>query len=439
MPRFRCLSNPQPLRLGLLLCLALSLALTPAVQALDTLYLIRHGEKQTPWPKNLGTYQPLDDTGRQRAAVWAKTFAEIDSQESIAAVYSSPYSRTVQTALPIAQALDKHVQVDAASAEEASIAAFAETLRTRHAQGAVLVVGHSNTIPYFLRHFGADAACAEALTLHTSGAYELIEGYDGLFRIDLNGEGCDALERREVTLPKPGDASGDDALAPRPVRLDAAHLEAGTWRYRVVYGHESMGLSDLELAPIEGGVEVRQNVNIGRAGIRQDIRIAVLEDGTPVQHRTDSIRLDGPMGPSSADVLLQTLDGRLQGHTDMPRSRQKPQGKLAVDRELPPGTFERHALLALLPAMPIDRVAAFSLYAYDSRDDSLHPIDVQVTGPMEPPQQLGLQSPPALYRVEVQGTEPGYVVWVHPDTPRHVVAIEWVGQPWIYALMPGKP
>lgn len=452
-PSARPRRSPTTAALGiryvLMLALLLSCVAAPAVQALDTLYLIRHGEKEVPWPKTLGTYQPLDDAGRQRAAMWADELADIDLKEPIAAVYSSPYSRTVQTALPVARALGLTVQVDPASAEKGSIAAFVETLKTQHASdGAVVVVGHSDTIPYFLRHFGADPTCANALTLHTSGAYELIAGYAGLFRVDLNGQGCTAIERREVE-PQEAEPEAETAdLEARPIWLDAAHLEPAQRRYRVTYGRESMGLSDLELAAVDDGLEVRQSVQIARASIQQDIRIGIAVDASPRQHRTDSVRMSGPMGPSSADVLLQTLDGRLQGHSEVPRSRQKPQGKLAVDRTLPAGTFERHALLALLPAMPIDRVAAFSLYAYDSRDDTLHPVDVRVTGPMAPPDHLALggqgtkassSEAQGLYRVEVQGTEPNYVVWIHPETPRHVVAIEWVGQSWIYALVPGKP
>lgn len=411
------------------LCLVLMLFLSSAtaIEALESIYLVRHGEKEEPWPDELSVYQPLTEEGRLRAQHWARHLRG----HHLAAIYSSPYSRTVQTAVVISSALKLPLHTDEATIEPEQITDFVDRLRTEHADHhAVLIVGHSNTLPMWLRHFGADAACEEGLTLHRSGRHELIEGYAGLFHIDLTETGCAALERQEVDLPDPADQEA--VLEPRPVALDAAHLVASNHRYRVVYGHESMGIAEIGLTPGEDGLEVKFNTNIGRAGIQQEATVRL--ETNSAEHRSVSIR--GPMGPSAADVEIRFEDGRASGHTDFPRARQKPQGKLDVDRPIPAGTFERNSLFALLPAMPIDRVAAFSLYAYDAREDLLQEIDVRVSGPQKDATKFGGAE---AYRVEIQGMEPGYVVWIDAETPRHVLGIEWVDQPWVYEIMPGKP
>lgn len=420
------------------LALLLLTSSASAAGALESLYLVRHAEKQKPWPDALTTYQPLSDTGRARAEHWAEHFESL----GIEAIYSSPVSRTVQTAVAISTRLDLPLTTDEATIQKDQIGDFIDRLKAQHANDrAVLVVAHSNTLPYFLRHFGADAACEELLTLHQSGNYELIEGYAGLFRVDLSQSGCQALSRQDVALPDapPSDAPPSDALPsdassavePRPVALDASQLTPSTRRYRIAYSRESMGIASVQLLPGDEQLEVRQTIDIGRAGIRQETSVILSADGSA--HR--KLHIEGPMGPSAADIEIQFEDGRAIGHSDFPRSKKKPQGKLPVDRPVPAGTFERHALLTLLPAMAIDRVSAFSLYAYDGREDLLQSIDVRVTGPQPMQRFDNLEA----YRVEITGTEPGYVVWIHPDTPRHVIAIDWIDQPWTYELVPEKP
>lgn len=391
--------------------------------ALESLYLIRHAEKQTPWPNDLTDFQPLSDRGQQRAQAWPSHLAELN----IGAIYSSPLSRTVQTAVAVAETLGVPLNTDAATIEAGQIDDFVQRLQAEHGDlEAVLIVGHSNTIPYFLRHFGAEAACDGALTLHRSGNYELIEGYAGLFRIDLGQQGCQALSRSEVPLDATAGAA--DAIEPKTITLDPAQLTTTPRRYRIAYGKESMGLAVTQLLLEDDTLEVQQTTDLGRAGIRQTATVQLSADGR--QHH--GLTVTGPMGPSAADIQVQFTDGRAVGHSVFPRSRNKPQGKLTIDRPIPAGTYERNALLALLPAMAIDRITAFSLYAYDGRDDLLKDIQVRVTQPPATERFGGVQA----YRAEIQGIDPGYVLWIHPETPRHVLSIEWIDQPWVYDLVP---
>lgn len=169
--------------------LVLALGALPAA-ALDVVYLVRHAEKTEPWPSEHSVFQPLSDAGRARSEMLAKQL----SDRGIAQVYASHTGRSLATGMPLAQASDIPIEADDATIAEAELPAFVADLRERHADDpAILIVGHSNTIPMVLRAFGAEPGCYEKLGI---GEDDLIEGYDGLWHIDLTKAGCAGLERR---------------------------------------------------------------------------------------------------------------------------------------------------------------------------------------------------------------------------------------------------
>ena len=74
-------------------------------------------------------------------------------------------------------------------------------MKKRHRDdAAVLVVGHSNTIPALLIELGADTGCYAALDIGDHDGELLIHGYEGLWQIDLTRPGCAGIERHVVTL-----------------------------------------------------------------------------------------------------------------------------------------------------------------------------------------------------------------------------------------------
>lgn len=122
------------------LSLALAVLLPGAALAEpNAIYLVRHGEKAA-----VGKDPELTPQGRQRA----QNIAAILQRTGIRAIFSTPTARTLQTAQPLAQQLGLPVeQYDAATPK-------ALVQKVRSLQGAVLVVGHSNTLPELVRLFG---------------------------------------------------------------------------------------------------------------------------------------------------------------------------------------------------------------------------------------------------------------------------------------------
>ncbi|HEX5760441.1 MAG TPA: phosphoglycerate mutase family protein [Thermoanaerobaculia bacterium] len=170
--------------------------------ALDAVYLVRHAEKAEGWPegdKALDALWPLSPAGIERARALAPRLAEA----GIAAVYTSRTVRAFATALPLAEAAGVPLVVEPSSTLKAEMDAFLARLRERHAQDrAVLVVGHSNTVPELLARLGAAPDCYARLGIRSGEKGLEIEGFDGLWRADLRTLGCAGLTR-EAPPPAP--------------------------------------------------------------------------------------------------------------------------------------------------------------------------------------------------------------------------------------------
>jgi len=188
---------------SMLLCssaVMLGLLLTAeATQALDTIYLVRHADKATFWPKDraLNKFQPLNRVGLDRADAIAEHLAEAD----VARIYTSSTTRTLTTGMPLAKAQGVPIGPDDRTIDRSQMLAFFEELRTRHAEDkAVLIVGHSNTVPLLLIALGALNTCFESLDIALDEGDLLISGYEGLWRVSLADRGCAGIERQTVVV-----------------------------------------------------------------------------------------------------------------------------------------------------------------------------------------------------------------------------------------------
>lgn len=177
------------------ICLLLLMALSVApAAALDALYLVRHAEKSDGWPQDreLDDFWPLSPGGQVRAEFLASRLENAD----IAAVYTSRTTRTLSTGLPLARRIGVPIAGNDDSITQEKMESFLNSLRGKHSgDKAVLIVGHSNTIPLLLVRLGANPDCFAKLGIVKQGETLLIEGYEGLWKVDLRRQGCEALSR----------------------------------------------------------------------------------------------------------------------------------------------------------------------------------------------------------------------------------------------------
>ena len=143
-----------------------------------TVFLVRHAEKATTPPKD----PPLTEAGKARS----NELARILGQAGIKAIYTSQFLRTKQTAEPLAQKLritttELSIEADPSDSSmvsEKSIKAITDKIREQNGE-AVLVVGHSNTVPAVIKMLGGD----------TVPVIDEKKEFDSLFVVTVYAEG----------------------------------------------------------------------------------------------------------------------------------------------------------------------------------------------------------------------------------------------------------
>ena len=153
---------------SLIACVMLLQPVQSANASETTIYLIRHAEKTAD-----GSEDPaLTARGRQRAVWYGAYFAD----KNLSALYSTDFRRTRATAEPVARITGLEIQ----SYDAGDLAATAE--RLRKLQGAILVVGHSNTTPVL-----AGLLCDKAMPPLDE------QIYDNIYIVTIDNEGTTRL------------------------------------------------------------------------------------------------------------------------------------------------------------------------------------------------------------------------------------------------------
>lgn len=174
--------------------------MTTVGSAQPTIYLMRHAEKLPTWlGEELDDFHPLSDEGILRAKKLATQF----EKGSLSAIYSSRTTRTLHTALPLSEKLGLTVQISAACWDTTAIDSFyAELKKNFRANQAVLLVSHSNIVPYLLMRAGLSSSCRSEMGIVIApdgSGWWVIEGYDNIWRekVDEAKKGCSNFNRRK--------------------------------------------------------------------------------------------------------------------------------------------------------------------------------------------------------------------------------------------------
>jgi phosphohistidine phosphatase SixA len=134
-----------------------------ALAAPSAIYLVRHAEKAA-----AGKDPELTAEGQARA----QNIATILQKTGITHVFSTPFVRTRATAQALAQRGGLQVETYDPKAPQALVD------KVKALGGAVLVVGHSNTVPDLVRLFGGTPG-AEIADNEYDRLYQLIPAADG--------------------------------------------------------------------------------------------------------------------------------------------------------------------------------------------------------------------------------------------------------------------
>lgn len=129
--------------------IAIGLAWFFESQATTTVIFVRHADKASAPAEDPG----LSPAGERRVAELTRQLLEADVVAGVDAIYSTPYRRTLETARPLAEALD--LPIHRYDPEARDLEAFLEGMVDRHKGKIILVVGHSDTVPEMIAELGA--------------------------------------------------------------------------------------------------------------------------------------------------------------------------------------------------------------------------------------------------------------------------------------------
>ncbi|HYK75865.1 MAG TPA: histidine phosphatase family protein [Daejeonella sp.] len=133
------------------------------------IYIVRHAEKDASNPNNADP--DLSAEGQARAIDLARTLRK----EKIAAIFTTSYKRTEQTAIGVA----KNNNLNIMHYEAKDFAGVAQNVLSQYKNQKTLIVGHSNTILEIAKAFGAKTPVE---TLED-------DDYDLLLRVTINKSG----------------------------------------------------------------------------------------------------------------------------------------------------------------------------------------------------------------------------------------------------------
>ncbi len=164
---------------ALMACLFLAChAQQPVVPASASVFVVRHAEKADPSDPDT----PLSEAGETRARALASAL----SGRGLKAVYATEFKRTQQTAKPAAQAAG----VDVVIINNAERTALIERAKAVPMGSAVLIVGHSNTVPDIVRELSGE---------EVDGISE--NEFDNLYEVVLEADGRKHLVRSKYGEP----------------------------------------------------------------------------------------------------------------------------------------------------------------------------------------------------------------------------------------------
>jgi broad specificity phosphatase PhoE len=143
-------------RFRLVVACCFGFVLASSLSLAQTVFVVRHAEKISE------SDERLTEAGHERA----RRLAKMLSAAGIRAIYATDTERAKDTAGPLAEALKLPINtydVGAGMAKGAPDASeLAAQLRRDHGSDAVLVVGHSNTLPAILKALGCKEEVAIA-------------------------------------------------------------------------------------------------------------------------------------------------------------------------------------------------------------------------------------------------------------------------------------
>lgn len=377
--------------------MSLSALIGSVSYAENHIYLVRHAEKQAD-----GTRDPsLTEQGLHRAELLAKRLLD----KKIAAIYSSDYQRTKQTAKPLAEKLGIEVSLyDPRKLQE-----FANQLRSR--SDNILVVGHSNTTPALAYYLGGD----------TFGDIDESE-YDRLYHLKIQDGKVESTLLRSQPVKQ---------YAPiQAVAIDNTRFSALQNTYQMSFRGKPIGKAIHTLKSKENHYLLTEKTVVESFKIDADIDLTINKKNL----QPTSMSMKGTMG-EPVDIALNWKGDKVIGHSLQARAAYKQQGKIDVNRTLSPFSVERSSVLMLAHLFNLTPDKLNTFQWYNGYDNTIKTIEASYLGDKK------ITVPAGTFETEMiqlLGGAPSQVYYISKEANPKVIQIEVLASPWQYQLIKSK-
>ena len=214
---------------------------------------------------------------------------------------------------------------------------------------------------------------------------------------------------------------------PTPLALDGNQFAARRDSFVAIVQGNALGTMVSELVRGGDSIVYRERTSIPMANWSLETTVRV--DASTLELR--SVDQAGRMSGQTVDLHVELRDGRAIGHATSPQPGGTPR-LLELDTTVVAGTIEVNALTALVPALALDQDVAYSVHGLNASTGAISPVTVTVTATGNLGVPAGLFP---VYRVEISGGPAPLALYITRDTPRRIVKIERLGQPFSFELV----
>lgn len=219
----------------------------------------------------------------------------------------------------------------------------------------------------------------------------------------------------------------DLTAAATAVAFDPSQLTARRDSLQILVQGNPMGTQTLDISAEGDAIVVVERTAIPLMGMTQETRM-VLDAGSLALRALDQT---GQVGPQAAETHLTVSGDRITGRAQTPQPGG--QAKVAeIDTAFAVGALEANQLTNMVPALPLEEGASYTLNVLNASDGSFKPYTVRVEASDSVTVPAGTFD---AYRVTVSGGSVSLVLFVSREAPRRIVRLEAVGQPLVMELV----
>ena len=250
------------------------------------------------------------------------------------------------------------------------------------------------------------------------------------------GDGTAVYERLTAIAPvrmvdTDGKALTPEDLGPKaagPLVFDREHLVTRRDSFQVSVQGNPFGYMVAGLVVSPDSIVYVEETVIAAAGFRQ--RTVVRLDPETFAART--VDQTGSGAGQTLETHLVYENGRVKGRAQTPVPGAAAPKVADIDTALAPGTIDVNALQPLVAALPLAEGASIAVATFDASDVVTRTLTAKVSGVQDVTVLAGTFS---AFRVEVSGGQQPLVFYVSRTTPRRLLKIEIVGQPFSFELV----